>query len=1070
MAGSATGDWDRYDRWNAAIAAEFFTGRHGGRPVYLDLEDDVLWRVAAAVEGDGDDPRAELIGVVRPTLYLAPGLSIFRAHRLRLSSWKAYGRQGPPPVVAVLALLSLIAEQMTTDVDFRASNYYGRFLRTLGYSSQDPRLRQKVVRCFAEESHVLWAGLNDWLGDDPKVRGTPTAYAFDYRVHVGVPMSQALVRDADRVALHDLFADYRLSPGQPIPHTDMVRLLRDWLPQSSLSSALKTLCQHEDALLRVADVACIELAAWDGAAAMVTGGSRHRLAFVASYRRQPRPRLSLGMAVRIGDRQCRELQLESDAGPAAMDALDRSSAGCLSLAEPDDGWADVLNAGDISMAHALVAVLPLRGLDIRLRRIPRRLVVLEFDEARRRYLEVDRVRLGGDCMLLAADTLGPLLDQALDEAARPGWTRHEPGRVAGVPTGWRLYTGVTIVGITSSRQIDLGPLIPIAWTQLTLTGGLSLPARRAWLAAAPPEVSVSSLAGDPVWTVLSHERYEDGDSTDQEDRDDAGLLQAGSDEVPETDEADPGENPGQPGRTNTSSDVLASFGAGAELLGRADPAAIFEIGALGLADGAYRITLVPAEGETTALSTVKFHLLSPEPSASLDQPLAHPLPLLGLAAISAAESDIGVRGALIPEAPLHPFGVAAETLEGSLSAWEVEDDPALEDDPDESSADRHTVISLPTCMETGAHYFKLPPSVESKGQREIHAVCEHCGVERFFPARPTRRGFRPGRTTQADRLARAAALPRLPARPPDPDAADFDLLLEALSTVEHANWHNFERLIDQMDDRPWAAAEAIRTFSALGHVDVMLGQRDLRPERWSIAPPALVVTNTGAFLCGWRSELLLRTLGRLAVEMGRQVVWQPVSDAPTVIHIAQLTEDESGVLATRLSDAMEMEVRVALEASRALAEQLPSLAALRQALPSRSAPLGLDLERFDPGTGRWSRSQPGERPGGYRTARLPRRFWHFDGHDWRTADSRLVKWLTASPRNRLLAYDRHTGALACHLGAQLPGLYERAAVLGSGRPPQPADTGHLVYSNVPPGTASVLADRLLSHDPSSLYA
>jgi hypothetical protein len=503
MAGSATGDWDRYDRWNAAIAAEFFTGRHGGRPVYLDLEDDVLWRVAAAVEGDGDDPRAELIGVVRPTLYLAPGLSIFRAHRLRLSSWKAYGRQGPPPVVAVLALLSLIAEQMTTDVDFRASNYYGRFLRTLGYSSQDPRLRQKVVRCFAEESHVLWAGLNDWLGDDPKVRGTPTAYAFDYRVHVGVPMSQALVRDADRVALHDLFADYRLSPGQPIPHTDMVRLLRDWLPQSSLSSALKTLCQHEDALLRVADVACIELAAWDGAAAMVTGGSRHRLAFVASYRRQPRPRLSLGMAVRIGDRQCRELQLESDAGPAAMDALDRSSAGCLSLAEPDDGWADVLNAGDISMAHALVAVLPLRGLDIRLRRIPRRLVVLEFDEARRRYLEVDRVRLGGDCMLLAADTLGPLLDQALDEAARPGWTRHEPGRVAGVPTGWRLYTGVTIVGITSSRQIDLGPLIPIAWTQLTLTGGLSLPARRAWLAAAPPEVSVSSLAGDPVWTVLA---------------------------------------------------------------------------------------------------------------------------------------------------------------------------------------------------------------------------------------------------------------------------------------------------------------------------------------------------------------------------------------------------------------------------------------------------------------------------------------------------------------------------------------------------------------------------------------
>lgn len=476
MTPTGTADWTAYERWNAAIADEFFAGRYGGRPVYLDLEDDALGRIAVAATGQAMvDARAGLIDVVRPTLYLLPRRSIFSAHRLHLRNWRLRGREGPPPVIAVLALLSLIAEQMTTDQDFRATNYYGRFLRTLGYSGDDRQLRQKVVRCFAQESHILWDGLNEWLAERPELRGRRTAYAFDYRIHVGVPMSQALVRDIDRAALRELFTEYRLSPGQQLPHADMVRLLREWLPQSPVGSMLKQLSLHEDALLRVADVACIELEAWDGASAPSVVGSRHRLAFVAGYRRHPRPRLSLALAVRVGGAAARELVLGDEARGPATDAL-ADVGGRLLLTEPDaDGWADVANSADVSMAHALVAALELCGGDLRLQRIPRRLVVLERDEERRRFVEVERVRLGGEYLLLAAETLGPLLDEALEEAARPGWTRQEADRVIGVPVGWRLYTGVEVVGITASRHIDLAPLIPIAWTQLTIGGGLALP-------------------------------------------------------------------------------------------------------------------------------------------------------------------------------------------------------------------------------------------------------------------------------------------------------------------------------------------------------------------------------------------------------------------------------------------------------------------------------------------------------------------------------------------------------------------------------------------------------------------
>ena len=139
--------WSRYDRWNAAIAHEFFAGRYGGRPVYLDLEDAALTRIAADAGESTSDPSATLVEVLRPTLYLRQRLSVFSDHRLRLRQW-LMNPTGPPPVLAVLALLSLVAEQMKTDEDFRASNYYGRFVRTLGADVHDRQTRDKVVRCF----------------------------------------------------------------------------------------------------------------------------------------------------------------------------------------------------------------------------------------------------------------------------------------------------------------------------------------------------------------------------------------------------------------------------------------------------------------------------------------------------------------------------------------------------------------------------------------------------------------------------------------------------------------------------------------------------------------------------------------------------------------------------------------------------------------------------------------------------------------------------------------------------------------------------------------------------------
>ena len=36
--------WQRYDAWNQALGSMLFTSANDGRPVYLDMDDDVLSR------------------------------------------------------------------------------------------------------------------------------------------------------------------------------------------------------------------------------------------------------------------------------------------------------------------------------------------------------------------------------------------------------------------------------------------------------------------------------------------------------------------------------------------------------------------------------------------------------------------------------------------------------------------------------------------------------------------------------------------------------------------------------------------------------------------------------------------------------------------------------------------------------------------------------------------------------------------------------------------------------------------------------------------------------------------
>src|SRR5689334_11281572 len=101
--------WDDYDRWNTVIAEVMFPEMEAPAPVYLDLEDEQVAHIAAAMGIDVDEVEGALATAVGATLDLS-GTKLFKHHTTRLWRWSREDRTAPPPVLALLAVLSLTAE------------------------------------------------------------------------------------------------------------------------------------------------------------------------------------------------------------------------------------------------------------------------------------------------------------------------------------------------------------------------------------------------------------------------------------------------------------------------------------------------------------------------------------------------------------------------------------------------------------------------------------------------------------------------------------------------------------------------------------------------------------------------------------------------------------------------------------------------------------------------------------------------------------------------------------------------------------------------------------------------
>ncbi|MCZ7666539.1 MAG: hypothetical protein M5U34_04570 [Chloroflexi bacterium] len=249
-----------YDQWNLALAKHFYNESQAGKPVYLQVDDEMLRCVAPKIGIPQNDGRTAFVAAVRYRSRLNddPFFRFFRYGYWDRTELKA-DPTTPPPFIAFLGLCVLAAFDMASDENISGANYYVRLQDLLGVK------RPKKFDDVGE----LWERLNRWLDDDLEQKYGRATASYVNRRHVGYPISQALLRTADLQKLPDFYLSCGLEPDESWVSPEQFK--RE-LQQAALKTTwpftnrVKRIFdkKNKDAMNLVAQMVYAEYEGWDG--------------------------------------------------------------------------------------------------------------------------------------------------------------------------------------------------------------------------------------------------------------------------------------------------------------------------------------------------------------------------------------------------------------------------------------------------------------------------------------------------------------------------------------------------------------------------------------------------------------------------------------------------------------------------------------------------------------------------------------------------------------------------------------------------------------------------------------
>ena len=192
-----------YEEWNKALVAYFTAGVSKGSEIYLSVDTAELEAIASGfleTKLAGGKPENDFAKAIKRRC-----VDSVRG-RVELAPLRAKDESGVPQGVAFLAAMVLSAHRMREDVADEIAideiNYFIRLREILGVKGSG---RPKGMLRGMQDEEALWRIWNDWLVE----RGwQPTAHRGEgARKYINYPLSQTILRDAERDYLKKVFRD-----------------------------------------------------------------------------------------------------------------------------------------------------------------------------------------------------------------------------------------------------------------------------------------------------------------------------------------------------------------------------------------------------------------------------------------------------------------------------------------------------------------------------------------------------------------------------------------------------------------------------------------------------------------------------------------------------------------------------------------------------------------------------------------------------------------------------------------------------------------------------------------------
>ncbi len=986
---------------NEALNRAFLGGRFESRPLYLVLDGrgrQNLAEILGIPPGEVDEHCCSVVGES-----LAKTGDPYARQELELWKWSMDGRKGLPPFTALLFTLSHAAELMVSDSQFNAANYYQRLAAITGVPSGKLSFHGRSTEQF-------WRALNKWLADTNFRFGRPTARAVNANRYVGIAMSQAIVREEDRLRFHHMFERYGFTGTDAITEEEISQYIESWINTSKPTRQLKAAWSKPELRPRIAEIAVAELEDWTADVGGAEGSSARagkRLSLAVSFRDDV---ISRGVSLWLGrEDDIDDLEVRAT-GTGTPLRLGNSFFGGFATVEPRRALdlqvilsrGIALTAGDGEQFNwAARAVIPLSR------------------SSRGTYWsEVNRVTIGLEHVVLVRADPGVrrTVEGVLEEVAALGYTVATPTGLVGLPSGWLLYEKVVAV-----RQMEHEPkgfeaaLSPVGQSSgLQFIGGLKL-GRGIWHEWNPADAVVETGGANP--TISAWE----GTSREGEP-----LFQADS------------------------------------VVGRAT---------LPLRECVTSSGALYVEGSSgdELIGTGMILLRSANKARPLDRAgrgeLAYLEPLSACSVMLAgADSARGMHAPAVEEkAP----GVELSAFLDLDHASAAPEEPLLEEGPGQGRTEAMPEVSKLTvdeqlqlpCAVRGFHYFKLE-TVRPDYPRyaPVNMECAHCELALLHR--------RSKKTVVSRRREARCAVPESPRAAPSPrNSLPSDLWLDAACFLGCGSVASFEALLSEAEIDPWQAGATLRDLTWLGHLDVCLGDNH-RPRCWSVAPPSLAfVSKEEAVLAGFRSSSLVDAVEKLASSAGGGLHREALPGQPALIRVSGMDLHTAAEALGGVTDPHGRTMNILDSAALSLA----NFSAASSSIFARLNPITLgfdgDVQRYEPEKGRWVSTGDTRKPGGYRFA------YAGTTYAYRTPSGRalagpheLVKLAAARHAGvHLHAYSGPLKVFSSRLGCEPPGLLGRALVACSGRLPEVV-RGESRFASVPPPVAAAVLDALYSGD------